>query len=76
MKKKKKTVKHDGDTNRNLGDQYTHHKTYTETRRLEKKRTSRDHPNYQVIKIGQITDKNPGDLRRLAVTQIPEKITS
>ena len=42
-----------------------------ETRRLVKKRTSGDHPNYIIIKIGQNTAKSPGDLRRLAVTQIP-----
>ena len=35
------------------------------------KRRSRDHPNYSVIKIGQNTEKSPGDLRRLAVTQTP-----
>ena len=31
--------------------------------------TSRDHPNYNIIEDGQNTEKNPGDLRRLAVTQ-------
>ena len=38
---------------------------------LVNKRTSRDHPNYRIIKIGQNTEKSPRDLRRLAVTQIP-----
>ena len=33
------------------------------------KRTSGDYPNYSIAKIGQ----NPGDLRRLAVTETPEK---
>ena len=39
------------------------------TGRLGNKRTSRDHPDYSIIKIGQNTEKSPGDLRRLAITQ-------
>ena len=31
------------------------------------KGTSGDHPNYIIIKIGQNTEKSPGDLRRLTV---------
>ena len=31
-------------------------------------RTSRDHPNYSIVEIGQNTEKSPGDLRRLPVT--------
>ena len=34
-------------------------------------RRSRDHPNYSIIKIGQNTEKCPGDLRILAVTHNP-----
>ena len=30
--------------------------------------TSEDHSNYSIIKIGHNTEKDPGDLRRLAVT--------
>ena len=37
-------------------------------------RTSRDHPNDSIIEDSQNTDKSPGDLRRLAVTQTPVKI--
>ena len=37
------------------------------------KRTSGDHPNYNIPEIGQNTEKSPGDLRRLAVTQISLK---
>ena len=40
---------------------------------LGNKRTSRDHPNYCIIEIGQNTEESPGDLRRFAVTQTPEK---
>ena len=36
-------------------------------------RTSGDHPNYSIIENGQNTEKSPGDLRRLAVTQTPVK---
>ena len=32
-----------------------------------------DHPNYNVIENGQNTEKSPGDLRRLPVTQTPGK---
>ena len=35
------------------------------------KRTSEEHPNYSIVKIGHNTEKSPGDLRRLVVTQTP-----
>ena len=38
---------------------------------LGNKRTNGDHLNYSFIKIGQNTEKSPGDLRRLAVPQTP-----
>ena len=38
------------------------------------KRTNGDHPNYCIIEIGQNTEKSPGDLKRPAVTQTPEKV--
>ena len=44
-----------------------------ETGRLRNQRASRDHPDYIIIKIGQNTEKSPGDLRRHAVTQTPVK---
>ena len=31
--------------------------------------TSKDNLDYSIIKIGQNTEKSPGDLRRLAVMQ-------
>ena len=34
---------------------------------------SGDHPNYIIIENGQNTEKSPGDLRRLDVTQTPVK---
>ena len=39
-----------------------------ETGRLENRRKSGDHPDYS-IKIGQNTEKSPGDLSRVADTQ-------
>ena len=44
------------------------------TGRFGNKEVSGDHPDFSVIKIGQNTEKSPGDLRRLAVTQTPVKI--
>ena len=41
--------------------------------RIRIKRTSRDYPDYSIIKIGRNTEKSPGDLRRLAVSQPPVK---
>ena len=37
------------------------------------KRTSGDHRNYYIIENGQNTEKSPGDLRKLAVTQTAVK---
>ena len=36
-------------------------------------RTSGDHPNYSIIENDQNTEKSPGDLRRLVVTETPVK---
>ena len=36
-------------------------------------RTNGDHPNYDIDKSDKNTKKNPEDLRRLAITQIPVK---
>ena len=38
---------------------------------LGNKRTGGDHPNYSIIKIGHNTEKSPGDLRTLSITQTP-----
>ena len=40
---------------------------------LEVWRPSGDHPNNTIIENGQNTEKSPGDLRRLALTQTPVK---
>ena len=38
---------------------------------LEIRWTSGYHPDYSIIKIGKNTEKSPGDLRRLTVSQTP-----
>ena len=35
--------------------------------------TGGDYPNYNIIEINQNTEKSPGDLRGLAITQTPVK---
>ena len=40
---------------------------------LEGRRTSGDHPNYNIIENGQNTEKSPECLKRLVVTQTPGK---
>ena len=42
-----------------------------ETRGVENKRTSGDHPNYSIIKIGQNNKESPWDLRILAISLTP-----
>ena len=51
----------------------SHQRIDTGTGGIGYKRTSENIPNYCIIKIGQNTEKNPGNLRRLAVTQTPGK---
>ena len=46
------------------------------TGRLRNPKTSRDPSDYSITKIGQNTELSPGDLKRLNVTQTPEKKTS
>ena len=52
---------------------YIHQRIDKGTGGLGNKSTSRDHPNYCIIEISQNTEKNPGDLRRLAATQTKGK---
>ena len=40
---------------------------------LGNNRTLGDHAKYCIIEISQNTEKSPGDLKRLAVTQTPVK---
>ena len=60
------------DTNCNRCAPYSHKRIASGTEGLGNKRTSGNHPNYNIVEISQNTEKNPGSLRRrLAVTQTP-----
>ena len=61
----------DGNTSCNWRTQYSHQKIVEGTRELGNKRTSGDHPNYYITKTSHNTEKSPGDLLRLDVTQTP-----
>ena len=43
------------------------------TGRVGNHSTNRDHLNYCMVEISQNTEKGPGDMRRIAVTQSPVK---
>ena len=58
----------DGNTNCNWCVRYSHRNIGSESGGLGNKRTSGEHPDYSIIKIGQNTKKSPGDFKRLAVT--------
>ena len=70
------TVEHesDGYTNCNWCSWYNHQMIGTRTGGLGNKRTSGDNPNCIIVAIGQNTEKSPGDLKRLVVTQTPVKV--
>ena len=59
----------DSDTNHNWCTRCGDQRIAKETRRYGNKRTSRENPNYSIIKINQNSEKSLGDLRKLAVTQ-------
>ena len=60
-------MEHEGDvyTKYNWCSWYSHGRIIKGTEGLGNKRTSEDNPNNYIIEIGQNTEKNPGDLRRL-----------
>ena len=61
------------DTNCDCYLWYSHQRNGTMTGGLGYNGKSADCPNYSIFENGQNTEKSPGDLRRLAVTQTPEK---
>ena len=61
----------DGDANCNWYTWNDPQRIVKETGRLGNKIVG--NPNYSIIMIGLNTEKSPGDLRRLVVTQTPEK---
>ena len=62
------------DTNCNWYAWYSNQKISTGTAGLGNKSTSGDCLNYTIVEIGQNTEKSPGDLKRLAVTQTSVKV--
>ena len=73
--KKKQTMEHRNDVNTNYNwcSWYSHRSVIKETGGLGNKRTSGYHPNYNIIEIGQNTEKSPEDLKRVAVTETSVK---
>ena len=67
---KRKRKENDGDTNCHCWSWFSHQMIGTKTGGLGNNGTGGDYPNYSIIKIGPNTKKNPGDLRRLAVTPV------
>ena len=65
----KKIVEHESDVYNNC-DWCSHQRIIKGTGGLRNKRTSGEHPNYYIIENDRNTEEGPGDLRRLAVTQI------
>ena len=65
-----KIMKHesDGDTNCNWWTWNNPQNIGKGTEWLRNQRTSKDHPDYNITKIGQNTEKSPGELRRLGIT--------
>ena len=68
-------MEHESDvyTNCNSCFWYSHQRIIKGAGGVGNKKTSGDPPNYYLIKIDQNTERSPGDLRRLAVTQTPVK---
>ena len=71
----KKTMEYevDGYTNCNWGARSNPQSFGKGTRRLRNRGRSRDHPSDSMIEVGQNTEKSPGDLRKLNVTQTSVK---
>ena len=71
----KKTEKHEsgGYTNCQWCSWYSHRRIIKGTGGLGNKRTSGGHPNYYIIDNSLNTEKSPGNLRRLVVTQTSVK---
>ena len=66
-------MEHEGDADTNYNKCDRNNPQSKGTRRLRNQRTSRDHPNYSIVKIGQNTEKSPGDFRNLSLFKTPVK---
>ena len=71
----KTPMEHEGDdyTNRDWCIRHSNYRTIKGIGGIGSSRTSGDCRNYTIVENGQNTEKSPGDLRRLAVTQTPVK---
>ena len=67
QRKKKTVVKTDNNT---FTNRYSHQRIIKGNGGLGGRRTSGDHPSYNIIENDQNTEKSPGDMNRLAVTQL------
>ena len=63
----------DGDTSCNWGTWNSLQMLGRKTGRVDNQRTNRDYLDYGFIELIKNTQKNIGDLRRFAVSQIPVK---
>ena len=66
-------MEHEGDDDTSC-NWYTRSNPQKLTKKIERlinQRTSRDHPEYGIMKIDRNTKKSPGDLKRLAISQTP-----
>ena len=68
-------MEHESDdyTSCNWCSWYSHQRIGTKSGGLGNNRMGGDYSNYSFVLIDQNAEKNPGDLRRLAVTQTPVK---
>ena len=68
-------MEHESDnyTNRDWWFWYSQQRIIKRAEGLQGRRTSGYHLNYNIIENSQNTEKSPGDLKRLAVTQTPVK---
>ena len=62
---------YDGDTNNNLYTWNNPQMISKETRKLRNQMTCRNRPDNSITQIDQNTEKGPGELKRLTVTQTP-----
>ena len=72
-REQEKTVKHDGDGDTNYSWNNPH-RLERKTGAIGKQRKNRDYKDLSITEIGENTEKSPGDMRRLIVTQTLVKV--
>ena len=63
----------DGGTKCNWSAQNNLHRVGNGDGRFRNQRMNTDHADYSIVKIGQNTEKSPGDLRKFSIAYIPIK---